>query len=526
MSNRTALVLLAFALCAPTAPGQQAATVEYIHRAWPTLTRSMSDCRSFTDVKVAGASILYLPAATPTAPLAQALSHCRVEIRPLPQPIRQIGDFDAARLSSPGLLYLPHPYVVPGGMFNEMYGWDSYFIIRGLLLDGKRELARDMVENFFFEIDNYGGVLNANRTYYLTRSQPPFLTSMIRAVYDSGGFDQAWLARAYAYAVRDHGYWMRPEHQAGKTGLARYYDYGSGPVPEMRGDDNYYAIVALYAVLHPDARSYLAPPAAAASSKGLLLRACRADAPAVCSSPETVSLTDDYYQGDRAMRESGFDPSFRFGPYSGRTHHFAPVGLNALLYKSERDLAWMAAQLGDAPGAARWSRAAEERKAKIDQYLWNGERGAYFDYDFERARRSEYLYATTSYPLWAGAASPLQASAVERTLRQLTRPGGIEMSAFRSGTQWDAPYGWAPLQLITVEGLRAYGFSADADSLARNFDSMVDENLGRDGSIREKYDVETRSTVTTVNAGYKQNVVGFGWTNGVYLVLRALRQKP
>ena len=106
-----------------------------------------------------------------------------------------------------------------------MYGWDSYFIIRGLLRDGRLELARGMVDNFFFEIEHYGAVLNANRTYYLTRSQPPFLSSMVMAVHDAqkaaGKDDRAWLETAYEYVKRDHDMWTRAPHLAGNTGLSR-----------------------------------------------------------------------------------------------------------------------------------------------------------------------------------------------------------------------------------------------------------------------------------------------------------------
>ena len=132
-----------------------------------------------------------------------------------PQTWNRLSRFDSA----PGLLYLENAYVVPGGRFNEMYGWDSYFIIRGLLRDGRVNLARGMVDNFFFEIENYGAVLNANRTYYLTRSQPPFLSSMVMAVHlaqkAAGQDDRAWLETAYAYVKRDHAMWTQPPHLAG-----------------------------------------------------------------------------------------------------------------------------------------------------------------------------------------------------------------------------------------------------------------------------------------------------------------------
>src|ERR1700747_3536200 len=158
--------------------------LNYISTAWDTLTRSMTECQSITDPKIATPAVLYVPAGFAVPSAVQQLSgKCNVRVEHLPVEIHQLGQITTGSIDPPGLLYLPNKYVVPGGRFNEMYGWDSYFIIRGLLQAGRVELARDMVENFFFEIEHYGAMLNANRTYYLTRSQPPFMSSMVVDVY-------------------------------------------------------------------------------------------------------------------------------------------------------------------------------------------------------------------------------------------------------------------------------------------------------------------------------------------------------
>ena len=162
------------------------ATLQYIHGAWDTLTRSMTDCHSLLDIKVTAEPLLYVPAELGASPeLAGVSEKCHVKVVALPRRIEKLGDLRPEELPAAGLLYLPNPYVVPGGRFNEMYGWDSYFIILGLEADHRAALAKGMVDNFLFEIEHYGAVLNANRTYYLTRSQPPFLTSMIRTVYEN-----------------------------------------------------------------------------------------------------------------------------------------------------------------------------------------------------------------------------------------------------------------------------------------------------------------------------------------------------
>ena len=285
-----------------------------------------------------------------------------------------------------------------------MYGWDSYFIIRGLVRDGRIDLAKGMVENFFFEIEHYGGVLNANRTYYLTRSQPPFLTSMILAVYDaqkvSGHADDKWLAKAYEFAARDHALWTSAPHLAGTTGLSRYFDFGNGPAAEsVKDETGHYRQVAAYFLDQTDlGRDYVekssaAKPSPLVAGPLFALQICdlaKTMAQPACDPAGTVELSADYYKGDRAMRESGFDISFRFGPYGARTHHFAPVCLNSLLYKTEKDLEQMSAVLGRKEASKKWREQAEQRKAAIQKYLWDAERGLFFDYDFEKQVRSTY----------------------------------------------------------------------------------------------------------------------------------------
>jgi alpha,alpha-trehalase len=513
-------------------PGSFDAIQQYISQAWDHLTRSLKNCRTFEDVKSEDEPVLYLPAESPDPPVLTELEkRCRVSVKNLPERITRGGDVDVSKIRTEGLLYLENPYVVPGGQFNEMYGWDSYFIIRGLLRDNRRDLAKGMVENFFFEIEHYGDVLNANRTYYLTRSQPPFLTSMVLAVYEadkaSGAQDLQWLKKAYEYAVRDYEQWTRAPHLAGDTGLSRYFDHGEGPVPEIVGNpDMYYRGVAQFFFLHGGSNErYLvrvdkAPPSTKVSGSIFELPSCEAQprqTPAAgCDKVTRVALTAEYYKGDRSMRESGFDVSFRFGPFSADTHHYAPVCLNSLLYKTEKNLATMSEMLGRPADASKWNDKAAERRAKIEKYFWDEEAGLYFDYDFTTHTRSTYKYATTFYPLWVGLASKDQAQAVMRNLPFFEQPGGIAMSGRESQTQWDYPYGWAPIHLLAVEGMRRYGYDADANRISFKFLSMVLENFERDETIREKYDVVTRTSKTHIVEGYKENVIGFGWTNGVF----------
>jgi alpha,alpha-trehalase len=506
----------------------------YISTGWNSLSRSLSDCSTFSDTKLTTAPQLYLPADLQVPDSVKQLpSRCNVELKTLPASFHHVGDLGSQVLEPAGLLYLENPYVVPGGRFNEMYGWDSYFIILGLIRDHRLDLAQGMVDNFLFEVEHYGAVLNANRSYYLTRSQPPFLTSMILAVHEARVAerqnDREWLTKAYALAVKDHSLWTSEPHLAGATGLARYFDFGDGPAPEsLKDETDHYREVVAYFLNHPEvAEGVLIRRPAGAISPAMVgsvysLQVC--DIPKTmarpgCTSAQEIALSSDFYKGDRAMRESGYDISFRFGPFGAGTHHFAPVCLNSLLFKTEKDLEELASLLGRKDEAERWQRAAEQRKSNIQKYLWDPGHGLYFDYDFQTQTRSNYEYVSTFYPLWAGISTPEQAQALRKHLSDLEQPGGLVMSTQETGAQWDFPYAWAPSQLLAVTGLRRYGFNDDADRVSYKFLSTVAENFLRDGTIREKYNAVTGSSETQVTAGYHANVVGFGWTNGVFLEL-------
>ncbi len=541
---RSALFAIPLAVVATTpAVARDAApdpvkTEAYIDKAWNTLTRSMDDCSALADDKVTTRPVLYLPADLRHTPaIDDTAKRCKVDVQVLPRALRRIGELDPRSLPVQGLLYLPEPYVVPGGFFNEMYGWDSYFIVIGLLADGRAALAHDMVDNFLFQVQYYGGVLNANRTYYLTRSQPPFLSAMVRAVLDEPGSfrDKAeadtWLASAYPLVVRDHGTWTRAEHRAGDTGLARYFDYGSGPVLEMR-DAAYLRGVIEWLLAHPQRDpGYLVQASEhpdSAEVERLKSTSCDIQASRVCADAWARGhrLDADFYLGDRAMRESGFDVNFHFGPYAGSTHHHASVGLNSLLYRYELDLRDFATRLGKADDARRFGQAAMARKAAMDKYLWRPEAGMYLDYDFVAGKSANDPYITTFYPLWAGAASPRQAQALQSKLALFEHMGGLAMSRDASGAQWDAPFGWAPTNWLAVAGLAAYGFGDDARRIAAKFTATVDRGLADDGTIREKYNMATGNADVRVTAGYADNVIGFGWTNGVYLKMRQMLAAP
>lgn len=485
----------------------------YVRTSWTTLTRSAKDLPAAApDPKLHLAKgerwPVYLPAKEDRARVEAALAAtltkeqlATLELLPLPA--------DPKSITRHGLLYLPHPYVVPGGRFNEMYGWDSYFIQVGLLADGETQRAKDIADNFVYQIENYGTLLNANRTYYLSRSQPPFLTEMLLGVY-AKTHDKAWLKAALPAVEKYYRFWTTEPHLIPELGLSRYYDLGDGPAPEVLSDEKdehgltHYDRIREYYKTH-DVTDYDV---------------------ALYYDRKADRLTDLFYKGDRSMRESGFDPSNRFGPFNIDIIHYAPVCLNSLLYQMERDGAEIARVLGDAAGAAAWDQRAEARHERMDRYLWDAASGLYLDYSFKTRTRRHYPFATTFYPLWVGIASKEQAAAVVKNLPLFEAPGGLRTSAAVTGNQWDSPFGWAPLQQIPVLGLRRYGYAADADRITDKWIGLVAKEFAEHGNIVEKYDVERRESdvAAGIRFGYSANQVGFGWTNGSIEVLLADRK--
>ena len=425
----------------------------------------------------------------------------KIELRVLPD--------DPAKLDEQGLLYLPNPYVVPGGRFNEMYGWDSYFIQIGLLQDGEVDLAKDMADNFLYEIREYGKILNANRTYYLTRSQPPFLTEMVLGVYAKTK-DRKWLEDSVPAIDKYYKFWTTEPHFTPSSGLSRYYDLGEGPAPEVLSAEKdaqgrtHYELIKEYYRTHKvtdyDVGEYF-------------------DA-------KRDILTTLFYKGDRSMRESGFDPSDRFGKFNVDIIHYNPVCLNSLLYLMESQTAEILRLLDRPADAAIWDQRAQERAGRINQLMWDEQAGLYFDYEFVHHHLRHYPFLTTFYPLWAGIATKDQAAAVVKNLAMFERPGGLQTSINASGNQWDSPFGWAPIEMIAVEGLRRYGYNAEANRISREWLSLVLEQYQQSGIIVEKYDVVRRTSRVSgeIHFGYSSNEAGFGWTNGVFT--RLLDQMP
>ena len=422
-----------------------------------------------------------------------------------------------------------------GTVFSLFLDWKS---------DHREALAKGIVDNFLFEVENYGAVLNANRTYYLTRSQPPFLTSMIRLVFEDpasfpatpAGRAQAmdWLEHAYTVAQKDYSTWTRPEHLAGHTGLARYFDYGSGPVPEMADDNTYYrdVIRALVDASQPRGRGISRQRLRAsrcgrsgAPQADQLRRSCQPVVRARLVSAATGSAAT-FTRAIAPCANRASIPATASAP--SPAPRITTPRCASTACSTATSATWRISRISWASRRTLSAGIAAPTRAPLpwQRYLWQPKQGVFADFDFVRNKPSTYAYLTSFYPLWAGVATREQANATEQKLNVFERPGGLSMSTNNSGLQWDEPCGWAPTNWIAVAGLEVMGFHADAVRIARHFDATVDAGFAADGTIREKYNVVTGNADVTVKGGYTQNVIGFGWTNAVYLKFKEIVERP
>ncbi|KAL3424415.1 neutral trehalase [Phlyctema vagabunda] len=426
------------------------------------------------------------------------------------------------------------PFVVPGGRFNELYGWDSYMESLGLLVNGRVDLAKSMVQNFIFCIEHYGKILNATRSYYLCRSQPPFLTDMALRVYSKlpqGPEADDFLRTAMLAAIKEyHSVWMAEPRLDRATGLSRYRPEGQGVPPETEAS-HFTHILEPYAEKHGvNFQEFVQKYNAREIEE-----------------PEL----DEYFLHDRAVRESGHDTSYRLEKVAA---NLATIDLNSLLYKYETDIARTIRStfndklvipaefcVGDmTPGhivtSAMWDRRARSRKQAIDKYLWNQEKGMYFDYDTVKKEQCTYESCTTLWAMWSGVCSPKQAALLVTTaIPKLEADGGLlsgteesrgVIGLDRPNRQWDYPYGWAPQQMLAWTGLHRYGYQEEAERLAYKWLFMITKAfVDYNGVVVEKYDVTRAVDPHRVDAEYGNQGLdfkgvakeGFGWVNASYV---------
>ncbi|GAB3828424.1 alpha,alpha-trehalase [Pontibacter rugosus] len=393
------------------------------------------------------------------------------------------------------LIPLPKKYIVPGGRFREIYYWDSFFTMLGLQASGETALIQSMVDNFTHLINTTGHIPNGNRTYYLSRSQPPFYALMLEILAQEKG---KAILKTYAPALRqEYGFWMNgadkitsssPSHRRvvrmpDGSILNRYWDDQPAPRPESYRED-----VEL----------------AEASGKN----------------PEEV------YRNIRAAAESGWDFSSRWFADAENlstihTTDIIPVDLNALLYHVELTLAEMARLEGKQAEAKKYEKLAKARRKALLKYNWSDKNDFFHDYDFVKGTTTNVPSLAAVFPLYFNMANKKQAAAVAQKLKaDFLKPGGLVTTLNHTGQQWDSPNGWAPLQWMGIQALRNYKHDKLADEVSQRWVEKNQEVFQNTGKLMEKYNVVNMKL--QAGGGEYPNQDGFGWTNGVLLKLISL----
>lgn len=390
------------------------------------------------------------------------------------------------------LIGLPRPYVAPGGRFNELYYWDSYFTMLGLAESGRADLVEGMIENFTYLINSIGFIPNASRTYYLTRSQIPFFSAMVRLLKDIKG--NAVLLKYLPALEKEYAFWMKgaenlPKGQAClhvvkmKDGslLNRYWDTENTPRPE-----------------------------------GFAL-----DVALMKQFPENKNL----YRNLRAACESGWDFSSRWladgkNLHSICTTEIIPVDLNCMMLQLEQTLLEAYTVLGNGEITTKFETIIAGRIDAIEKYLWDDHESVYKDYYFLQEQTTASKSLAMLFPLYVGLSASERALKVLAFVKKnLLKEGGLQTTDSATEQQWDAPKGWAPLQWVGYQAAIRYGDTNLAASIRRSWMGNVEFRFAQTGKLMEKYPVVIKTDGKDTGGEYP-NQDGFGWTNGVYLKMK------
>jgi alpha,alpha-trehalase len=393
------------------------------------------------------------------------------------------------------LIALPNAYIVPGGRFSEQFYWDSYFIMLGLAADNRWDMLEGMIKNYAYMIRKFGFIPTANRTYFLSRSQPPFFSQMVKLLARHKGRTRTYV-EYLPYMLMEYRFWMK-----GRKQLAQHENRAFARVAEMQNGillNRYY-----------DNKTTPRP------------ESLREDMETAGEAPDRIP--DRLYLHLRAGAESGWDFSSRWfeDPNDIRTIHTAdiiPADLNSLLYMLEETIAETYRLLRQPLLASKFQGSADRRVRGMQEYCWSEEDGFFVDYNFHKQQSTGRLTLAGVFPLYAKIATSKQAAAVaERVEKDFLKVGGLITTLEETGQQWDSPNGWAPLQWIVIEGLRNYGHHQLADEIKKRWVASNLKVFEAKGKMVEKYNVVNGDELG--GGGEYPLQDGFGWTNGVLAAL-------
>ena len=401
------------------------------------------------------------------------------------------------------LITLPNPYIVPGGRFREVYYWDSYFTMLGLQQDDEIEIIQHIVDNFAHLIKTVGFVPNANRTYYNTRSQPPFFALMVGILAEEKGIE-VWTQYKEALE-QEYAFWMDGTEKLSDENLTyrRVVRMPDGSILNRYWDDSD----------TPRAESYREDIATVEE--------------AIAENPAIDSKV--MYRHLRAGAESGWDFSSRWirpdenGLFPLKNIHttdIVPVDLNALLFHLEQRLTLVYHIEQNMDKKAYYFKQSQARLATVRKYLWSEDQQFFMDYDTRINTHTPVISVAGMYALAFYMGTVQQGAAAAKTFeKELLKAGGVVSTPHQTGQQWDAPNGWAPLQWMSIRGLKQYNQFELANLVSERWLKRNREVFQQELKMVEKYDVMDLNR--PAGGGEYPNQDGFGWTNGVFQRLNA-----
>ena len=453
-----------------------------------------------------------LPPAPPALNYIQQEKDVSLHIKNLWGTLKRDADVKPAEGSS--LLPLPYPYIVPGGRFREIYYWDSYFTMLGLKESGEVEMIENMIKNFAYLINTYGHIPNGNRTYYLSRSQPPFFSMMVELL---AGIKGDGVYKTYLPAMeKEYAYWMDGTDKI-KAGIQLKH--------LIKLDDGTLLNRYCDASKTPRAESYKEDYEVAEAVANELAMRIRVTSPEALKRvlANTKAAVNVHL---RSGAESGWDFSSRWfadgkNIATIQTTDIIPVDLNCLLFAMEMNISKAKKLSGLSNASTIYLQKAGKRKAAILKYCWDEGTKFFYDYNAVTKSRLTDITAAGLFPLFVKIATPAQAAGADAaTRRHLLKDGGLVTTIQHTGQQWDAPNGWAPLQWISISGLSSYSKNATAKDIATRWLALNEKVYAATGKMMEKYNVEDLSK--EAGGGEYKSQDGFGWTNGVYLALKKM----
>ena len=389
------------------------------------------------------------------------------------------------------LLMIPKPYIVPGGRFNEFFYWDSYFVMLGLQTSGRLEMMYNIVENCSYLINTFGFVPNASRSYFLSRSQPPYFSLMLDLIFETTNDTDIYI-KNFETMQKEYEFWMDGlEEISDGFALKRVLKTNSGDVLNRYYDDEN----------KPRPESYM-----------------------MDINDSKTSESPEFFRNIRAACESGWDFSsrwFRDGDniQTIYTLDLAQIDLNCLLWHLENTLSKTAKLINRPDLENIYGKLAGQRKNNIQKYFWDDKVGLYKDYNFKTDKVTSSEHIAALYPLFLGIADQHQAEYIsENLVNKFLKPGGLVTTTKESGQQWDSPNAWAPYQWIGFTAMKNYGFDDIASTINKNWCSNVERVYENTGKLMEKYNAMDIHSIA--GGGEYPNQDGFGWTNGVYSKLK------